>query len=492
MMPPINCAESNINTYVPNAQKPWNLQRAMHLYRRTAFGAKPDVVKNSLAQNPEFLVKKIILEAKTLPLTPAPEWANWQISDYSPIEQERNNQIVYQILEWTQKWLISMRNNGLRDRMSFFWHNHFVTKIEKYGCPSWMYEYHKLLQTYALGNFKEFVRAMGKTPAMLIFLDGVQNTRFSPNENYARELYELFTLGVDNGYTQTDIVNTARALSGWNNIDLNNLCGDINFLEAFWDPGPKTIFGKTGNWGYDDVVNILFNERGTQISEYICRKIYRQFVSPEVDEAIVSQLASTFRNSNFEIAPVMEKLFLSEHFFDEANFSNIIPGHIEYALTYINEIGYGDDATLMQYIGLGAYEYDQRIFDPTDVSGWPGNRSWITSSSYPFRVEAINQIMIYYYAAQGNSLEQLRTFAFSIVNPSESDPSIVSKAIVDYIFPKGLQKQVDYDEALKVFKAEIPENYYTSGQWNLYWEYAPGQIYFLLSYLASLPEFQLR
>ena len=492
MLPPVNCAESNINTYVPTSQKPWNLQRAMHLYRRTAFGAKPDVVKNSLSQNPQTLVKKIINEAKSLPLTTPPIWANWQINDYSPIEQERNNQIVYQILEWSNTWLVSMRNNGLRDRMSFFWHNHFVTKLEKYGCPSWMYEYHVLLQKYALGNFKEFVREMGKTPAMLVFLDGVQNTRFNPNENYARELYEIFTLGVDNGYNQNDIVETARALSGWNNIDVSNLCGDIGFVQAFWDPGSKTIFGKTGNWGYDDVVNILFAERGNLISEYICRKIYKHFVSPDIDENIVAQLASTFRNSNWELAPVLEQLFLSEHFFDEANYSTIIPGHIEYALTFLNEMGYEDDATLLQYITIGTYEYDQRIFDPTDVSGWPGNRSWITSSSYPFRVDSIHQILIYYYVAQGNSLEHLRSFVFSFINPNENDPAIVSKSIVDYLLPKGLQKQSEYDEALKVFKAEIPENYFESGQWNMYWEYAPGQVYFLLSYLASLPEFQLR
>ena len=140
-----------------------------------------------------------------------------------------------------------------------------------------MYEYHHLLQKHALGNFKEFVKEMGLTPAMLVFLDGFQNTRFQPNENFARELYELFTLGVDNGYTQSDIVETAKAVSGWNGLDINNLCGTVDFIPSFWDPAKKTIFGKTGNWTYNDVIDLLFTERPVQISEYICRKLYKHF-----------------------------------------------------------------------------------------------------------------------------------------------------------------------------------------------------------------------
>ena len=167
------------------------------------------------------------------------------------------------------------------------------------------------------------------------FLNNIQNTRFQPNENYARELLELFTLGVDNGYTQVDITNVARAISGWNGIDQTNLCGDVTFIQPFWDPGQKTIFGKTGNWGYDDVINLLFTERAVQISEYICRKLYVDFVNPDVNEDMVKLLAKVFRDNNFEIAPVMKALLQSEHFFDDANVGTIIPGHIAYFLTFL-------------------------------------------------------------------------------------------------------------------------------------------------------------
>jgi uncharacterized protein (DUF1800 family) len=180
------------------------------------------------------------------------------------------------------------------EKLALFWHNHFVTRNEDYGCPSYLYQYHKLLQQYALGNFKTFVKEIGKTPAMLVFLNGVQNTRFNPNENYARELYELFTLGRDNGYTQQDIVQTAKALTGWNSLENNQYCGRINFFPALHDPAQKTIFGKTNTYNYDTLHDLLFAERAVQISEYICGKLYRYFVSPQVDEVIVSELATIF------------------------------------------------------------------------------------------------------------------------------------------------------------------------------------------------------
>jgi uncharacterized protein (DUF1800 family) len=471
---------------------PWNRRRALHLYRRTAFGASRPIIENALLQNPSTLVSTLVDEAKNLPPATPPEWANWAINNYSANEEERNAQIVLQIVSWVNVWMKDFRTNGLRDRMALFWHNHFVTKLDKYICPSWMYQYHHLLQKHALGNFKDFLREMGTNPAMLVFLDGVQNTRFQPNENFARELFELFTLGVDNGYTQADIVNAARALSGWNGITLATLCGEIGFVPSFWDNGPKTIFGKTGNFGYNEVIDLIFSERPEQVSKYICRKLYAHFINPDVDPVVVDKLATIFRQNNFEIAPVMKAVFSSVHFFDDATVGTIIPGHIEHFLTFLNEMDLPNNDVLNQYIVYGSDDYDQRLFNPTDVSGWKGNRAWITSATLPFRFEGIFNIMLYYYQVQGNEITQLRDFALSLVDPATSDPAVVVNAICDYILPNGFQTQKDYDEALKVFKAEVPENYFTSGQWNLYWEYAPLQLILLFQFLAAQPEFQLK
>jgi uncharacterized protein (DUF1800 family) len=384
-----------------------------------------------------------------------------------------------------------MKNNGLRDRLTWFWHNHFVTQLEKYICPSWMYDYHRLLQKHALGNLKDFVYEIGICPAMLVYLNNVQNTRFQPNENFARELYELFTLGVDNGYTQSDIVETARAVTGYNEIVGNILCGEIKFNAFFWDSGNKTIFGKTGAWNYKDVIDILFDSKKKEISEHITRKLYQQFVSPDVNEAVVLQWSQLFVANNFEIAPLMKAILSSVHFFDEHNLSVIIPGHIEYFLIMINEIGYTENDEILSLLSYSGDDYSQRMFSPTDVSGWPGNRAWITSSSLPFRIDGANKLMAYFYVKEGNSFEPLRSFVKGFTT-SNDNVLVIVKDIVNFVLPRGLQFENEYNDAIKVFKGDIPENYFNSGQWNLDWEYAPVQIYLLLVYLANLPEFQLR
>ena len=486
------CSSANLNAYIPTIEMPWNQQRILHMFRRLMFGADQLSIKNAIGKNPISLVEAIINYAKIIPVSKEPTWAKWTLADYSPVESIRTNQIISQYQEWSLVWMKGMKNDGLRDKMTFFWHNHFVTKLEKYACPSWMYEYHKTLQKNALGNFKTFVKEMGKNPAMLVYLDGIQNTKIQPNENYARELFELFTLGVDNGYTQADIVDAARALSGYNGLDESNFCGQIKFVPLLWDSGQKTIFGKTGNYNHDELIDLLFSERKVQISEFITRKIYKYFVSPQVNEEAVVSLAKTFRDNNFEISILLKELFSSTLFFEEANISTIIPGHLEYFITFLNEIAYPTDDILLQYMIYAAEEYDQRLFNPTDVAGWQGNRNWINSSTLVLRWEGILNIMYYFYDKDGNMLETLRNFGLNLVNASESDPKIVVDKIIDYLIPKGFQSVKDYDEALKVFKAEVPENYFTSGKWNLSWEYAPAQILFLINHIANQPEFQLK
>jgi uncharacterized protein (DUF1800 family) len=487
-----NCADFNPNEYVPSQSKPWNRQRIKHLYRRTSLGTQLSNLDAATQKTPRQVVNEIVDKAYALPLSPKPSWADWTIADYSSDLDQRNTQIGNQILEWGTRFLIDIKNNGLRDRMSFFWSNHFVTKIDTYYCPSWMYRYHVLLQKHALGNFKTFVSEMGKTPAMLVFLNNIQNTRFQINENYARELLELFTLGVDNGYTQADITNVARAITGFNGIDQSSICGEVNFLPLLWDSGQKTIFGKTGPWNYDDVINLLFTERAVQISEFITRKIYKEFVNPEVNDEMVVHLAGIFRAANFEIAPLMRALLSSEHFFDDKSIGTIIPGHIEHFTTFMNEVGFRTEPEMVFAIGYSAGDYNQYIFNPTDVAGWPGNRTWINSSSLPYRSESILNIMVYFYTKNGNQIEELRTLAKGLTSPQENNPKIVCDAIIEYFLPRGLQKQSDYDDALSVFKGEVPANYFDLGLWNLDWEYTPAQILFLINHLAHLPEFQLK
>ena len=208
-----------------------------------------------------------------------------------------------------------------------FWSNHFVVEFRDINQPAYLYQYYALLQTHALGNFKTFISEVGLAPAMLRYLNGFENKKNSPNENYARELYELFSLGEGNGYTQEDITETARALTGYNRSKTNG--GIIEFNEKTYDKGSKTIFGQTGNWGYDDVINILFQEKKDIIANFICTKIYRYFISPKVDFNIIAGMAKTFKDNQFELLPVMKQLFKSDHFFDSENSNVLIKSPID-------------------------------------------------------------------------------------------------------------------------------------------------------------------
>ena len=483
MLPPINCATSGLVPFTSQSEIEWNLSTLKHLYRRTTLGAYYQDHLDALSSDPSSLVDSILNEAMTAPLSPEPVWAFWSIDDYGA---DVSTEVGQQTLEWAIHWIKSLYEGGLRDKLTFFWHNHFVTRLDDYQCPSYLYQYHKLLETYALGNFKDFVYEIGITPAMLIFLNGVQNTKFEPNENYARELLELFTLGVDNGYTQNDIEEAARILTGWNGF--TTACNPITFRPEFHDDGEKTIFGKTGNWNYDDLINLLFEERGMAIAKNICEKLYAYFVNPKISEEVVDQLATLFVANDYELFPVISTLLKSEHFFDQANLETIIPGHIELYLTHCRELNLMLNDEIYLAIGVNASDLGQRIFNPVDVAGWGGNREWINTNSFITRWRGLINITGLAFTVQP---EAIRTFALNITNES-NDPDFICKTIVDYFIVRGLPSEEEYERAVMRFKAEIPQNYFDDGSWNLNWDTAPGQITLLINYIVTLPEFQLK
>ncbi|MEL7119950.1 MAG: DUF1800 domain-containing protein [Bacteroidota bacterium] len=478
----MNCATTTINPYVPSDEMPWTKQRAVHLFRRMEFGTDIDTILEALSQDPSSIIDQKIQEAINLPLTEEPPWSTKLKSEYGLALLES----VLQKDGFAREWIIALQSNGLRGRMALFWHNHFVTRFDVYEASSYLYEYHKLLQEQALGNFKDFVHAIGLTPAMLTFLNGIQNFAVSPNENYAREVYELFTLGVDNGYTQTDIKETARALTGYTNIP--DEWGPILFDESTHDGGEKTIFGQTGNWKYDDVIDILFEERPQQIATFIAGKLYQHFVNPTKDEQIINDLASIFINSNWEIAELIRALFKSTHFFDEKNISTIISGHIEYNLIFYNEFNAAINGLSVLGIYADATKNSQALFNPVDVAGWPGNRSWINTTSITYRWNFIeSQIGLLTLFSFGYLAELAKK-----ITPETLDVEIVCRDLIHYFLPKGLQFESDYESALVSFKGEIPENYFQDGTWTIdYWA-LPLQMNGLLKFINRIPEYQLK
>jgi len=483
-----DCNNSTLGLYVPSAENPWGISKIKFIYRRLGFGISNDKAKALLSRSPGELIEEIINSAKIMPLTPAPEWGFWNNAE---INNSGNNQAYYKTV-WQKQAFTNFLSDGFRERLTLFWSNHFVTEYYDYNRSQYLYQYHSRLQQYSLGNFKEFVSAIGLEPAMLLYLNGYSNKKKAPNENYARELYELFTLGEGNGYTSSDITETSRALTGYNKYSNGNGSGII-FNENTFDDGEKTIFGKTGNWGYEDVIDILFQEKKELIANFICEKLYKYFVSPVLNKKITSELASIFISNNFELVPVYQQLFKSEHFFDLNSSNVLIKSPIDLFVFMQNDFEFVFPQNFQKnhtnYMKARCIEMGQEIFKPIDVAGWQENHDWISTGTLPMRWEFIEYILNRHWA--GNK-EQFRTFIISLVGQNEKDPKVIVDKLKDHMFCKYDIKEEERLDAINIFKGEIPDNYFEDGTWTLNYESVPTQVYNLMLFFISLPEFQLK
>ncbi len=493
----INC---NTSTLAPHTA-PLTRQQVQHLYRRLGFSASVQTVQAGTGQNAGNLVDSLIAQAIGQPPLAAPGWANWNNSNYPANDDAASALRNQQREELGIAYVNAMLAGNLKDRLSFFWSNHFVTELRVYECNPFLYQYINCLQRNALGNFKTFVSEIGLTNAMLYYLDGVYNNGDNPNENYGRELYELFTLGEGSGYTETDIIETARALSGY--VERGELgCETVTFRADRHDAGSKTILGQTGNWGYDDVINILFAQRAAQIAEFICRKLYEFFVHPDSkDDAgnaqnIINGMAATFVANNFEIAPVLSQLFKSQHFFDDDAIGVIIKSPFDFYFNVLKETDFAyDDTTVSSFIGYSGL-LSQELFNPVDVAGWQRDRSWINTNFMIGRWLTIESIMTDFYTAND---EQFRAFGMAVTGSdglTSNNPDSIARQIVDFILPKGLLDEGEYQKAFDTFRYDIDPEYYEGGSqesWTLaIWPQAAQQMYLLMQFIARQPEFQLK
>ncbi|MDE3742439.1 DUF1800 domain-containing protein [Maribacter polysaccharolyticus] len=493
----VNCNTSTLAPYTT----PLDITRVAHLYRRLGFSASVETIKQGVGLSADALVDTLVNQAIGMAPTPAPTWADWNNGDYPDDDDVASDLKREQLESWKITYANALLANNLRDRLSFFWSNHFVTEIDVYNCNSFLYYYVNCLQRNAIGNFKTFVSEIGLTSAMLYYLDGAYNNGNNPNENYARELYELFTLGDGNGYTEDDIIETAKALSGYvNRGDIG--CEAVTFDPTNFNTENKTIFDQTGNWGYDDVIDILFEQRPDQIAEFICRKLYEFFVHPDSkDEAnnaqvIIDGMASTFISNDFELAPVLSQLFKSQHFFDDEAIGVIIKSPFDFYFNFLNESGFAytdtNVAEMVNYCEL----LSQELFDPFDVAGWQRDRSWINTNFIIGRWLTIESILEDFYQADN---EQFRDFGMAIVGDdglTSNNPETIARPIIDFVLSKGLLTESDYEKAFSVFRSDVDDTYYEGGttpSWTLAtWQSAPFQVYLLLQYLAREPEFQLK
>ncbi|BAO75752.1 DUF1800 family protein [Winogradskyella sp. PG-2] len=481
-----SCITSSLQPYLPSTENPWNETRVRHAFRRIGYDANKSMITNALAVSPSVLIDQLVNESLNVSDWPEPTWANFTDDDYTNLGLDFDEQTQANHGEVYRALVEQMAGEtGLKARLILFWSNHFVTRLEEYYTSNHLYEYYKTIETHALGNFQNFVSDIGKTSAMLVFLNGLENTSFSPNENYARELYELFTLGVDNGYNQQDIEETSKALTGYNHRQ--NWTYPIYFDNSTFNTTDKTIFEQTGNWNYDDVVTILFQEKSPLIAQFICKKLYKYFVSATINEDVVTEMATLFVQ-DFNIANILRTLFKSQHFFDSKTIGIQIKSPYDMTISYLKITGFSLQDEFKEAIVWINGLIGQSLFDPVDVAGWQGDRDWINSSTLSGRWEILQWTI---WHTWNNYNEELRTFAIESSNNS-NDPYLISKSIIDRFMPVELFSTEDYQVATDIFKHNVPTNYYEDQLWNLQWDSAPYQVALLLLHLIKIPEFQLK
>ncbi|MGA7304028.1 MAG: DUF1800 domain-containing protein, partial [Rhodothermales bacterium] len=340
---------------------------------------------------------------------------------------------------------------------------------------TYAYDYVTLLRTHALGDFKAFVRQIGLTPAMLIYLDGVENIAGKPNENYARELLELFTMGIGN-YTEDDIKEIARALTGWR---LNRFTNTVFFNPQLHDDGEKTIFGQSGNFGYDDVVDLIFQERGEAVARFVCTELYRQFVYVEEDTGVVDKLAAMLVDSDFQIEPVIRTLLKSAHFFDGVFYGAQIKSPVQFFLAFVRDGAVDPErnfrnTTIFQVAFRLQEQLGQILFNPPDVSGWPGHRDWISSASLTERWTLAQG-----FAVLGNPQGVISNLS----NPA--DPWIVAGELATLLSPLPPGDE-DLDGLVEALLDGTP-----SYEWDPDSDGGLARLGNYIAYLMQLPEYQL-
>ncbi len=273
-------------------------------------------------------------------------------------------------------WLNEMVNSEaqLREKMSLFWHGHFASRNLNILYQQKLLD---VIRTHALGNFGDLLREVSKSAAMINFLNNNQNRKGQPNENFAREVMELFTMGRGN-YSEQDIKESARAFTGWG----ANVKGEFVFRKNLHDDDQKIFLGRKGNLDGDDILTILLEEKAT--AYYITRKLYRYFVNEQIDEEKVKWLAARFHQGGYDIQSLMQDIFTSEWFYSEKNIGSRIKSPVELMVGIRRMLPMkleNEEIQLLVQRLLG-----QILFYPPNVAGWPGGKNWIDSSSLMFRM----------------------------------------------------------------------------------------------------------
>jgi len=356
-----------------------NFLKNKHLVSRAGFGIRHQDVENYKTADPKKVYSFLkntsdyaVLETDVQPLSQEVYQEISQAPDKKPLNQFHRNYNLSISKAWQAKMIDSA--SQLREKMALFWHGHFATRIQN---SLFNKEIIEIFRKNALGNFRDLVFEVSKTPAMLNFLNNQQNKKANPNENFARELMELFTLGRGN-YTEKDVRESARAFTGWS----YNKTGEFRANEKQHDDGEKEFLGKKGNFDGNDIINIILEK--PECAEFITRKIYRFLVNENPDEKNVKSLAQKFYTSKYDIMTLMDAIFLSEWFYSEKNIGSKVKSPVELivGIRRILPMDAEEKDTVYKFEKI----LGQELLQPPNVAGWPSGTEWIDSSTLLLRM----------------------------------------------------------------------------------------------------------
>lgn len=312
-----------------------------------------------------------------------------QLKTQEARQEQRRMQILegVEIKHWWM-WEMLTTANPLAERMTLFWHNHFASSQQKVVRSMAMWNQHQLLRSQALGHFSKLLFGIVRDPAMLIYLDNINSSWQSPNENLARELFELFTLGeasTGGGYTETDIKEAARALTGYS---VDGDTGGFMFRPRLRDPGVKRILGSSGLIDGEGLIGIILKQ--PQTARYIVSKLWLEFVSPTPNAAVVDKAADAFRQSGYDVRAALHVLLLSDDFWAVSNRGSLIKSPIDLLVGVARQFQFAisqPDVLVNRCAGLG-----QNLLMPPNVKGWPGGAQWINATTLLERKRTTEQI----------------------------------------------------------------------------------------------------
>jgi hypothetical protein len=368
----------------PSASEPWDLARVAHLHRRAGFLASWRTLQRDLEDGPEASIARILEgEQESLDGTPAPEFD--RLSD----SLARGPGAAGGATGLQAAWLYRMVYTPfpLRERMTLFWHDHFATSIEKVGDPNLMRQQNDLLRRLALGSFAELLRSMARDPAMLVWLDATSNKKAHPNENYAREVMELFTLGRGN-YTEADIQEAARAFTGTFVVR-----GRYRHDSREFDEAEKTILGRAGHHDAEAVAQILLDQ--PSCARFLAKKLFALFIS-EVDppsDALIEPIAAAYRESSYDSKVPVGMILRSRLFYDQAMRRRRVKSPIEFAVGTIRALEVLSPTVSTGALAQECVRMGQGLFAPPSVAGWDGGPSWINTTTTLARSNAVLSLM---------------------------------------------------------------------------------------------------